>query len=333
MYEVWTGAGSSIRKQKPISETLEMYDVVVVGAGPAGVSASIQLKRSGTEPLLLEKDRVGGLLLNANFVENYPGFPDGISGEKLAEIFSRHLKKLGVVVRKETVKRIDRDSNIFHLMADSDMISARCVILATGTLPKKLGIHGETDIAGRRLFYEIKNLPVRDGRFIIVGGGDIAFDYALNLSKTAEKIDMVLRGEKAKCIPVLKKEVEKKENIKIHYRTIPVSVKKENDAVLECNTDGGPKNFVSDYVLVATGRIPNTEILEGELKDEPAADGTTDTGGIIDELKEHPVPGLFLAGDVKNGDFRQTGISAGNGLMSAMKAVKFLKEKNIKVIN
>ena len=285
-----------------------MYDVVVIGAGPAGISASIQFKRSGIEPLLLEKGKAGGLLLNANLVKNYLGFPDGTSGEMLAETFSKHLKNAGVVLRKETVKKIFKKNNVFHILTDKDEILAKCVILATGTLPKKLGIPGETDIAGRRLFYEIKDLPANTGTFVVIGGGDIAFDYALNLSKTAEKIDIIIRGGVSKCIPVLAENVKGKANIKIHYRAIPVSVKEEGDVVLECRIDSGYKNFVSDYALVAAGRTPNTGMLN-------------------DELKEHVAPGLFLAGDVKNKDFRQTGIAVGDGLLSAMKAVKFLREK------
>ena len=285
-----------------------MYDVAVIGAGPAGITAAIQIKRCGVEPLLLEKDRVGGLLLNANLVENYPGFPDGISGEKFAEIFLIHLKNAGVVLRKETVKKIFKKNNVFHILTDKDEILAKCLILATGTLPKKLGIPGETDLAGRRLFSEIKDLPANTGIFTLVGGGDIAFDYALNLSKTAEKINMIIRG-KDKCIPVLAEEAEKRENIQIHYRTIPVSVKEKENVLLRCNIDGKYVDFVSDYVLVAAGRTPNTGMLN-------------------DELKEHLVPELFLAGDVKNGEFRQTGISVGDGLLSAMKVVKFLRRKH-----
>ena len=286
-----------------------MYDVVVVGAGPAGTSAAIQLKRSGIEPLLLEKDKAGGLLLNANLVENYPGFPDGTSGEMLAETFLKHLKNAGVALRKETVKKVFKEKNIFRIVTDKGEIFAKCVILATGTLPKKLGIPGETDIAGRRLFYEIKDLPANTGTFVVIGGGDIAFDYALNLSKTAEKIDIIIRESASKCIPVLAEEAEKRENIKIHYRTIPISMKEEKNVVLKCNADGGYKDFVSDYLLVAAGRTPNT-------------------GMLSDELKEHVAPGLFLAGDVKNKDFRQTGISVGDGLLSAMKAVRFLRREH-----
>jgi len=286
-----------------------MYDIVVIGTGPAGISASIQLKRSGIEPLLLEKDKAGGLLLNANLVENYPGFPDGTSGEKLAEVFLEHLKNMGVVLKKETVKKIFKKNNVFHILTDKDEILAKCLILATGTLPKKLGIPGETDIAGRRLFYEIKDLPANTGTFVVIGGGDIAFDYALNLSKTAEKIDIIIRESASKCIPVLAEEAEKRENIKIHYRTIPISMKEEKNVVLKCNADGGYKDFVSDYLLVAAGRTPNTGMLN-------------------DELKEHVAPGLFLAGDVKNKDFRQTGIAVGDGLLSAMKAVKFLRREH-----
>ncbi|MBU2565411.1 MAG: NAD(P)/FAD-dependent oxidoreductase [Candidatus Thermoplasmatota archaeon] len=286
-----------------------MYDVVVVGAGPAGISASIQLKRSGIKPLLLEKDKVGGLLLNANFVENYPGFPDGVSGEMLAETFLKHLKNAGVALRKETVKKIFKKNNVFHIVTDKDEIPAKCVILATGTLPKKLGIPGEGDIVGRRLFYEIKDLPANTGTFVVIGGGDIAFDYALNLSKTAEKIDVIIRGDMPKCIPVLSENVERKENIKIYYRTIPVSMKEEKNIIVECNAEGKQKNFVSDYVLVAAGRTPNT-------------------GMLSDELRKGIMPGFFLAGDVKNENFRQTGIAVGDGLLSAMKAVKFLREKH-----
>lgn len=286
-----------------------MYDVVVIGAGPAGISASIQLKRSGIEPLLLEKDKAGGLLLNANLVENYPGFPDGVSGKKLAEIFLKHLKNAGVLLRKRIVKKMFRENNIFHIVTDKDKFLARCVILATGTLPKKLGISGESPLAGKRLFYEIKNLSTNTGRFTVVGSGDITFDYALNLSKTAEEIGIIIRGKKAKCIPVLVGEAKKRGNIEIHYRAIPVSVKeKEGNVVLKCSVDAEYEDFVSDYVLVATGRTPNT-------------------GMLSDELKKHVVPALFFAGDVKNGDFRQTGISVGDGLLSGMKVVKFLREK------
>ncbi|MDI6916715.1 MAG: NAD(P)/FAD-dependent oxidoreductase [Thermoplasmatales archaeon] len=306
-----------------------MYDVVVIGAGPAGTSAAIQLKRSGIEPLLLEKDEAGGLLLNANLVENYPGFPDGVSGEILAETFSKHLKNAGVALRKEAVKKIFREKNVFHIVTNKDEVLAKCVILATGTLPKKLGIPDEMDIAGRKLFYEIKDLPANTDTFMVIGGGDIAFDYALNLSKTAGKIDIIIRGAIPKCIPVLSEKAERKANIKIHYRTIPFSMKEEKNIVVKCNAEGKQKNFVSDYVLVAVGRIPNIEMLEGALKDGlVAVSRTSNIGRINDELKDCSVPGLFLAGDVKNEDFRQTGISVGDGLMSAMKAVRFLRGKH-----
>ncbi|UCE72964.1 MAG: FAD-dependent oxidoreductase, partial [Methanomassiliicoccales archaeon] len=136
-----------------------MNYVAVIGAGPAGVAAGIYLKRAGFEPLVFEKEDIGGLLLNANFVENYPGFPEGISGEDLVGLFRKQLSLFGIEVKKKEVKKISKEKGLFKLITDDDEIISQAVIMATGTTPKSIDIQGQTPLIGRKLFYEIKNIP------------------------------------------------------------------------------------------------------------------------------------------------------------------------------
>lgn len=295
-----------------------LKDVVIVGAGPAGLTAALYLKRAGFNPLIFESKEIGGLLLNANLVENYPGFPQGIRGTELVRLFKSQLKKWSITVKKRAVKKIYPEKGRFRLAASEDEIFARSVIVATGTFPKKIKLKGLNQLLGRKVFYEIKELPSlkKMRKVVIIGGGDAAFDYALNLSKQKCKVNIIFRSEKPKCLHLLEQRAKLTSNIGIFPKTLPVSlVEKDNKLVVDCKSNGKSVEFNTDYLLIACGREANLEILPSELRKALK----------IKENGETNIPGLYLAGDVRRGNLRQTGIAVGDGLLAAMSLSSFLK--------
>ena len=295
-----------------------MKDVSIIGAGPAGIAASIYLKRAGIKPLVFEKGDIGGLLLNANLVENYPGFPEGIEGKALVNLFKKQLSRLGVNVVRKEVKNISFKDGVFILKAGKDEVTSKIVIIATGTHPKSIDMNGQYTPLGRKLFYEIKDIPQpsREDTFVVIGGGDAAFDYALNLSGDVERVDIIFRGERPKCLSLLEERVKKSNNIDIHPKTVPLAVDMKDDQItIKCNSNEKEMSFISDYALIAVGRSPNLDFFPKELCDTLIIKGDGGTN----------IPGLFLAGDVRRGLFRQTGIAVGDGILCAMSALEVLK--------
>jgi thioredoxin reductase (NADPH) len=292
--------------------------VAIIGAGPAGIAASIYLKRAALEPLIFEKDKIGGLLLNANLIENYPGFPGGINGKGLVQLFKEQISRLGIDVKKEEVKKVSYENGIFTLKTDKIDYKSKAMIVATGTEPKSIEVEGQSSLLGRKVFYEIKDIPplIREDTFVILGGGDAAFDYALNLSKNVSKVDIIFRSDKAKCLPLLEERVRKSKNINVHPKTLILAMEGEGARVfVKCTSGGKEKRFSSNYALIACGRKPNLSLLPEKVRESLIIqnDGATN------------IPGLFIAGDVRRGYFRQTGIAVGDGILCAMSAVNFLR--------
>jgi thioredoxin reductase (NADPH) len=262
-----------------------LYDCLIIGAGPAGITAAVQLKRSGHSVALIEKDRIGGLLLNARKVENYLGFVDGISGPDLVKHFEDQLKKFEIEVVKAEVKNISKEDN-FVIKTDADEMTSKTVILATGTKPKIAGIKGEEELAGDKLFYEVRDIPKlpSGSTFLVIGGGDAAFDYTLSLDDRGYKPRIITRG-KAQCLSLLLDEVKKR------------GIEYMEDAMLPDDL----KNIKEDYVLIAVGREP-------------------DFPGKIPEAE-----GLYIAGDAHGGIERQVHIATGDALKVAMNVSRYLK--------
>lgn len=264
-------------------------NVAIIGAGPAGIACAIQLKRYNLDPVIFEKNQVGGLLKNANFVENYPGFHEGIAGNELVNILSSHLEKLKIFPVFEEVKEVNFCNNFYEIKTNKSCYNFKILVVATGTAPKKLNIQSG------KVFYEIYELykfDLTDKKIVIIGSGDAAFDYALNLAEKSKAGEIVIlnRGTQTRCLPILKQRVLK--NAKIQYIE-----NKEFD-----------ENTEYDYILGAIGR-------EAELG----------------YLGKSAMPGAhcapYLIGDVKNGHFRQTAIAAGDGIRAAMEIVELLSKK------
>jgi thioredoxin reductase len=280
--------------------------VAIVGAGPCGVAAAIQLKRYGLRPLLFERRAVGGLLLNANRVENYPGIPPGMSGPLLSKLLERHLEAAGVEPIFEEITAIERRDGLFHLDSRSGAShTAAAVLLATGTKPRKGIVRG-----GSRIFYEVWDVLMEEPgrRAVIVGGGDAAYDYALNLASKSFEVTILRRGE-ARCLPLLSERVEEFPGITVMPNTtIEDCIESEDGLEITVERDGAKSGIVADFVLVACGREPE----EGLLPSQPG---------------DVPPEGLFTGGDLVRGEFRQAGIAVGDGLSAAMAIARYLDGK------
>ncbi|MBN1939879.1 MAG: NAD(P)/FAD-dependent oxidoreductase [Candidatus Aminicenantes bacterium] len=290
---------------------MKTVPVVIVGGGPAGIAAAVQLSRMGIETVLFEQEALGGLMREADWIENDPGFPSGIKGEDLARRFCESLEHRAVDTRKERVLALDYPpaGPAFTVATDRGRLAAERVIVASGTKPKSLPLFDRMDEAGRsHIYFDRTKIPAGGKRRVaVIGAGDIALDYALGLSlNPGHEVTIFCRAEKSRALDLLQERISR-------VRTIDLRLRSELDEVLSIPSGGlrlsgkspaGRFSFETDDVLVAIGREPCKDFytpqllgLEGEL--------------IASEL-------LFLTGDVKNGLRRQVGIAVGDGLAAAM---------------
>jgi thioredoxin reductase (NADPH) len=292
-------------------------EVTIIGAGPAGMAAAIYLQRAGLEPVLLERSEPGGLLRSANWVENYPGFPDGIKGQDLATRFKDQLRQVGAKVTSTEVRSVKRMRWGFQIKSRLEDRISRAVILATGTRPAKVAIKGATEFAGKRVFSELHELPspLKGKRVIIVGGGDAAFDYALGLRDRGAQILVVSRSEPC-CLSLLRDRTEAL-GIEVVIGASPKAVRRSKDGlVITCDAEASEVELTGDMLLMACGRVPNIEVLSPSLRRDIRASGKG--------FPETRIRGLYLAGDVVRDKQRQTGIAVGDGIRAAMLAEEYL---------
>ncbi|MGB9640481.1 MAG: NAD(P)/FAD-dependent oxidoreductase [Anaerolineales bacterium] len=286
--------------------------VGIIGAGPSGITAGIQLTRYGISSILIEGKCPGGLLRNANWVENYPGFPGGISGEELAELMTRQVEQTGVEMVTDTVHSVRWDGTTFILNTANNPISCDLLILASGTKPILLPgdvVHHSAEAA---VFYEVTQLPRSlPAQIAIIGGGDAAFDYALHLCRH-HLVTIYHRSEKAGCLPLLWQRASLSPMIQITPLTQVVSISRAGNGRLELALLRQGENLIQqvDFVLAAIGRQPALDFLSPALLQQ------------MDELERKKR--CFRIGDVHNGFFRQTAIAVGDGMRAAMQIAQSL---------
>lgn len=281
---------------------MNVEPVMIIGAGPAGLATAIQLKRYGIHPRLFESTQVGGLLRNANLVENYPGFPKGVSGNKLVHLFSRHTQNLNIDVTHEEVLELGYDQNLFQARTAQNTYLSQVAVIATGTKPYRIMSLAIPEALSGRVFYEVCDLlNLVDNNIVIIGSGDAAFDYALNLSKQNQVL-ILNRSDKPKCLPLLWERAQKVSAItykdKIEVRKLRVA--HVGGMFMDCQSREGELQFYADYLVEAIGREPQLDFLSATFLQQAQA------------LEEEGV--LYQIGDVKNGIYRQTSIAVGEGV-------------------
>lgn len=287
-----------------------MNEIAIIGAGPAGIGAAIQLARYDLKPNIFEKNIIGGLLWNANLVENYPGFPKGISGPNLARLFNKQLSQLSIPVIQDEILSMQQMDDRIVLNGVNMEYLADYVIVATGTKPVKVPDYISVDLTKRIKRDAVDLFSIEGKHIVIIGGGDAAFDQALSLSKR-NKISILNRSIEKKCNSILEARALRNQNIRYFDGMMVKSIEEKNNNVSTLNIifsrNGHAEESINcDEVLLAIGREPNLDI---QLQN------------IIDYDR------LFFIGDIVNGLFKQVSIAVGDGVKTAMNIYQLLNSR------
>jgi thioredoxin reductase len=290
--------------------------VGVIGAGPAGIAAAVQLARHGVTPVVFERGAPGGLLRTAWLVENFPGFPDGIAGPDLARLLSEQLRASGAELVRDEVTRLDADGDRMICEAGGWTRRFAAVIVASGTRPRGSGVPGVPEEVRDRVFREVAGLWEMEGaRITIVGGGDAAFDYAIGLSERND-VTVVMRGSEPRCLPLLEARARGRERVSVMEGAELVSVSAGSGRLqlgLGGSDEAGGRELSADYLVLAIGREPEDAFLSERVRRDTA---TLEGAGR-----------LLFAGDVRSGIFRQASIAAGQGTHAAMQVAAALDSR------
>jgi len=301
-----------------------MYDVIIIGGGPAGLTAGLYNARARLNVLLLERLAPGGQVLTTDWVENYPGFPDGISGFELMDKMKAQAEKFGLLIQSEEVPRLElsKEKKIVHTAGGK--MEARAIILACGATWKRLGIEGEEKLIGKGVsFCATCDGPFyRDQEVAVIGGGDTAVEEAVFLTRFVSKVYLVHRRDQLRATKLLQERVMAEEKIEIIWDTIPLKILGENGVEgieLKNLQSGAVSRREVKGVFVFIGTIPNTALVKGLVE--------LDKNGFImtDNNMETSIPGVFAAGDIRSKLFRQIATAVGEGAAASFSAEKYLE--------
>jgi thioredoxin reductase (NADPH) len=310
-----------------MEETKKDYEVIMVGAGPTSLSAAIYTTREDIETLLLEKGVNGGLAAITDWIDNYPGFPDGVAGLELAQKLEAQAERFGAKIQPAEVFSIKKVKDRIILQTSDGEMKAKAALLATGSDYKRLGIPGEEEYYARGVHFcaTCDGAFYRDKRLVVVGGGNSAAQEAIFLTRYASHIDMLVRSDKMRASDVLQKELAKHENkITVHFNTTTDEIiAKDGKVVGVQGTESGKdeKIFDTDGVFIFIGLKPNTKFLAGSGIE-------LDEIGLIktDLHLQTSVPGIFAAGDVRSGATMQIASASGEGATAALEIRRYLEE-------
>ncbi|HET6518074.1 MAG TPA: thioredoxin-disulfide reductase [Nitrosopumilaceae archaeon] len=301
------------------------YDVVIIGAGPAGYTAGIYSSRAGHETLILSGILPGGQLVNTTEVENYPGFEKGIMGPDLMIEMRKQTERMGAKIIDDEVTKVDFKNKPFKVFTSSKEFEGKAVIIATGANPRKLGLEGEQMFAGKGVSY----CATCDGPFfknqelVVVGGGDSAMEESTFLTKFASKIHLVHRREELRASQVMQDRAFDNSKIKFHWNSEVEEINgngKVQNVVLKNNQTNEKTTLEVGGVFVAIGHEPNTKLFKDDIE-------LDDKGYVILKNRTNTsVKGVFAAGDVHDRIYRQAVTAAGFGCMAAIDVDKYLEE-------
>ncbi|MBA7615409.1 Thioredoxin reductase [subsurface metagenome] len=302
----------------------DSYQVVIIGGGPAGLTAGLYAARAGLKSVLLEQGIFGGQIVNARLVENYPGFPEGISGTELGELMHRQATKCGLETLTAEATRVST-GNAYEVATTEGNIQAESIIIATGSEYRKLGVIGEERLSGRGVSYcaTCDGFFFRDREVAVVGGGDTAITDSLELTQHCRKVYIIHRRDQLRATKALQEKAFSQPKIELVWNTVVdeiVGDKMLSNLRLRNVKSGESSNLEVDGLFVAVGLKPNSQVFSQLV--------TLDEAGFIvtDELMKTLAPGIFAVGDVRQNSFRQVITAAGDGATAASSAFKYLYE-------
>ncbi len=298
----------------------DTYDVVIIGGGPAGLTAAIYAGRGLLKTLVIEKLMTGGQATVTHQIDNYPGFPDGISGPELMERFEKQARRFGAEFTSGTVEGMSLDGKVKVIDLGDRKIRAKTVIICTGAEPRKLGVPGEARFTGKGVSYcaTCDGAFFRDAEIAVVGGGDSAVKEAIFLTKFASRVYVIHRRDELRAEKVTAEEAFSNDRIEFLWNTVVEEITGDMSGVkalkLRNVKDDSRRELPVQGVFIYVGMVPNTAFLKGFLE-------LDDAGYILADRDTHTgVPGVFAAGDVRKKLTRQVATAVGDGATAAMAA-------------
>lgn len=307
---------------------MQESDVIIVGGGPAGLSAGLYLARAKIPCLLIEKDCIGGQAATTDNIENYPGFPEGISGQELTDLFRQQAEKFGLRVISDSIKSVSLENERQVVQGDQDVYYSKALIAATGAFPKRLGVKGEMLFTGKGVSYcAICDADLYTGDTVmVIGGGDAALEEAIFLTEFADRVLIaVRRGEgELRATPVLQERAMSNPKIEFLYNSILDEIcGKEivNKARLYNKKSGEVRDVPVNGIFIFIGSVPSSDLFRSLV------DLDHDGYILTNENMETSVRGIFAAGDVRKKPLRQVVTAVSDGAVAAISAQKYLHAK------
>jgi thioredoxin reductase (NADPH) len=299
--------------------------VLVLGSGPAGLSAALYAARAELAPVVLTGMELGGQASLTHAIENYPGFPDGVGGQELGELFKKQAERFGAIVEFDSAQSVDLSQRPFKVTTDNGIYHADSLIVSTGARPNHLEIPGEIELTGKGVSYcaTCDGWFFKDKKVIVVGGGDSALEEGLFLTRFASAVTIIHRRDSLRAGKVLQNRAFDDPKVNFVWNSILTDIKGEGKVTsvgLKNTVTGDNSKLVTDGVFIFIGHTPNTQMFKGQLE--------MDDNGYIrsNAWMETNVPGVFVAGEVTDSHFRQVVTSAGMGAAAAIQATHFLEK-------
>ena len=315
-------SGGDSAANPPGSE--QPLNVVILGSGPAGLAAALYAARAEMQPLVLTGMELGGQAALTHTIENYPGFPEGVGGSQLGELFQKQAERFGARIEFDTASSVDLSQRPFKVTAYNREYLAESLIITTGASPNKLGIPGEAELTGKGVSWcaTCDGWFFREKDVVVVGGGDSAMEEGIFLTRYARSVTVIHRRDTLRAGAILQSRAMNNPKIKFIWNSVVTAVLGK-DAVTAVRIKNVLTSEESEYpthgLFIFIGHTPNTQMFKGQLE--------MDEGGYIQTnmLMQTSVPGVYAAGEAADPHFRQVITSAGMGAAAAMQAVKFLE--------
>ena len=300
------------------------YKIAIIGSGPAGLSAALYTARADLKPILFSGMLLHGQVSQTHLIENYPGFPDGISGMELGQLFQKQAERFGADIEFDQVESVDLQEKPFKICTYSQDNVADAVIISTGADPKKLNIPGEKEYTGRGVSYcaTCDGWFYKDKDVVLVGGGDSALEEGLFLTRFVKSVSIIHRRDKLRAGAILENRAKSNPKIKFVWNSIVTEIKGEDSihSVTIKNVVSGEEIIEkTDGIFIFIGHRPNSTMFQGQLEID-------DLGYIkIDQKMQASIPGVFAAGEIADPIYRQVVTSAGMGAAAGMQAIHYLE--------
>jgi len=301
-----------------------MHDLIIIGGGPAGLTAGLYAARSKLDAVLYERLVPGGQILTTDWIENYPGFPEGLSGFDLVDRMKQQAERFGLNIENREVTSFRPSGATMTFTTDQGPVEAKAVIFASGATPRKIGIDGESTLTGKGVSYcaTCDGPFYRDQEVAVIGGGDTAVEEALFLTKFASRVHLIHRRDKLRAVKLLQERAEAEKKLELVWDTIPTRIMGSaavEGLALKNVQSGAESTLPVQGVFVFIGYSPNNSLLKEYVE-------LDDNGFVMTNTNmETSIPGVFAAGDIRSKLLRQVSTAVGEGAAAAFAAERYIE--------